>query len=672
MLKKFLLLLLVMYAPYCMSQYSVSKAFYDKVEDTLKPANRENIKLMELLRMIDHNSLFYPEFDREKDSLIEIIKKNTAPLSTDDKIDAYFMLMLYNFNHNHTDTTQTLKYGDSVKMLVQEKEKGHFYQLFIRNAIEAVHDIGANRYGKAIERLNTIIEDADKVEYPEYLANVYSSLSFAYFQTFQFKEAIESYKKTDSVAQLYSTSMFKDHIRTYAKDKEVEAPILKYIDTRDSLVLKEAEETFQKHKNIYQSKTNDWDDMYYLRASYIAYLNKDFEKADSLFSKVNTEALIHNEYLISPYPINIIQALLQVHKGQLEEAYSFTKNEEINNPVENLYKELLIKALYKAYLKKGDIDKADFLHEQEHETAITQNIYKYQGMIANAEKKYNAHSKELKILELENHIQEDRNRNIILYATTTLLILLIIGIGVIRAKESRIKRLIDEEVYNKRIRLLEESLEDVDRKMKDNRKEIGEQIHNEYLGNLLALKYLVTDYRDKATIQKNIDKLNVIIDEVDALYQESRSFSHQLIHGKDENISLNIVEYLDSLQSRFEEVGLLKIHLLLNNEAKEKLTSILSSEQQQTVFHLLKETISNTIKHADAKNLSIAIRFTDTTCALVLENDGVKSIAKKSSKGVGLESLKQRFNKINGNIDFSLNASGFKTEASFPLQNETV
>ena len=119
MLKKFLLFFLFIYAPYCIAQYSVSNAFYNAVDDTLKPANRENIKLMELLRMIDHNSLFYPEFNSEKDSLIEVIKKNTSPLAIEDKIDAYFMLMLYNFNHNHRDSTQTLKYGDSLKMLIQ-------------------------------------------------------------------------------------------------------------------------------------------------------------------------------------------------------------------------------------------------------------------------------------------------------------------------------------------------------------------------------------------------------------------------------------------------------------------------------------------------------------------------------------------------------------------------
>ena len=111
--------------------------------------------------MIDHNSLFYPEFNSEKDSLIEVIKKNTSPLAIEDKIDAYFMLMLYNFNHNHRDSTQTLKYGDSLKMLIQNKQEGHFYQLYTQNAIEAIHHLNANRYGKAIEILNLTIEDAN-------------------------------------------------------------------------------------------------------------------------------------------------------------------------------------------------------------------------------------------------------------------------------------------------------------------------------------------------------------------------------------------------------------------------------------------------------------------------------------------------------------------------------
>ena len=55
----------------------------------------------------------------------------------------------------------------------------------------------------------------------------------------------------------------------------------------------------------------------------------------------------------------------------------------------------------------------------------------------------------------------------------------------------------------------------------------------------------------------------------------------------------------------------------------------------------------------------------------MLENDGIKNTIKKPSKGVGLMSLRQRFQKINGTIDFSLSANGFRTEASFPLQNNS-
>ncbi|WP_456867854.1 sensor histidine kinase [Galbibacter sp. BG1] len=671
MLKKFLLFFLFIYAPYCIAQYSVSNAFYNAVDDTLKPANRENIKLMELLRMIDHNSLFYPEFNSEKDSLIEVIKKNTSPLAIEDKIDAYFMLMLYNFNHNHRDSTQTLKYGDSLKMLIQNKEEGHFYQLYTQNAIEAIHHLNANRYGKAIEILNLTIEDANKIEHPEYLANAYSALSFAYYQTFQFNESLKYYHKTDSIAALYSTKQFREHIKVVAKDKEVEEPILKYIDIKNAEMLTAAEKRLKENKIYYQKNKNDWNYIYFLRAAYIAYLKNDVEKANELFNKIDIERLSNNTYLTSVYPVKTMKALLQVHNGAVDEAYNFYNNTEAYKPVEHLYKELLIEALYKAFLKKGDLEKVEFLHKQTDNNTITQNIYKYQGLVAVAEAEHLTHVKELKILDLENQIQEDKNQDIILYATSTILILLLLGIVIIRAKENQIKRLIDEETYNNRIRLLEESLEEVDRKMKDNRKDIGEQLHNEYLGNLLALKYLVSDYHDKAKIQKNKDKLNVIIEELDMLYQESRNFSHQLIHGKDENVSLNIVDYLDSLQSRFEEVGLLKIHLLLNDDTKDKLLNILNKDQQQVIFQLLKETISNTIKHANTQNLSIAIRFTDSTCAIVLENDGIKNTIKKPSKGVGLMSLRQRFQKINGTIDFSLSANGFRTEASFPLQNNS-
>ncbi|WP_335964972.1 hypothetical protein [Galbibacter sp. PAP.153] len=75
--------------------------------DSIKPVDYTNFDLNELTYVIASTSLILPEFNREKDSLFEVLKKNVTTLKERDRLQSYFILMLYNFNHHYSQFNET-------------------------------------------------------------------------------------------------------------------------------------------------------------------------------------------------------------------------------------------------------------------------------------------------------------------------------------------------------------------------------------------------------------------------------------------------------------------------------------------------------------------------------------------------------------------------------------
>ncbi|MDG3583957.1 hypothetical protein [Galbibacter pacificus] len=189
----------------------------------------------------------------------------------------------------------------------------------------------------------------------------------------------------------------------------------------------------------------------------------------------------------------------------------------------------------------------------------------------------------------------------------------------------------------------------------------------------MAVKYLTPDYKKNATTESSKQRFSSIIEEWDTIYRDSRNFAHSLINGEKEDRHLNIVEYLEGLQHQFDEVGLLHITVTMSTDVKEHNINSFNKEEQRVIYHLIKESISNTIKHANAKNLDIHITIKHNTCYIKLRDDGHKKIKSKftaQSNGIGQQSLTKIFNKIDGNISFTPKRHGYTVVAPFPIRPE--
>lgn len=100
------------------------------------------------------------------------------------------------------------------------------------------------------------------------------------------------------------------------------------------------------------------------------------------------------------------------------------------------------------------------------------------------------------------------------------------------------------------------------------------------------------------------------------------------------------------------------------------------AEVPQQVIHtlrsIIRETISNIIKHSKAKRVTIKISHTDETITLMVEDDGIGITPADEHAGNGLANIKARVTSANGTLVFLNEKNGLQILAEFPVQYEAA
>jgi signal transduction histidine kinase len=83
----------------------------------------------------------------------------------------------------------------------------------------------------------------------------------------------------------------------------------------------------------------------------------------------------------------------------------------------------------------------------------------------------------------------------------------------------------------------------------------------------------------------------------------------------------------------------------------------LASEVEATMIRLVQESLSNVIRHADAKLCRVAIGVDEGHLVIEVEDDG-KGISAESRPGFGLAGMRERAEELGGSLSWSNGASG--------------
>jgi signal transduction histidine kinase len=173
--------------------------------------------------------------------------------------------------------------------------------------------------------------------------------------------------------------------------------------------------------------------------------------------------------------------------------------------------------------------------------------------------------------------------------------------------------------------------------------DIGSKL-NAVLMNIHFLKQQNLENSDRDEISDNTLKA------CRAIIENSRKIAHNLIPPELENIGVHPA--IEAISRDFSRSGV--VNVCYANPVGQHFFDMFTSEQQIHLFRIIQELINNSIRHGQAKEISIKFEETNTLKQMHYKDNGVGVPPRKikESKGIGLKNIFFRAEMINASASF--------------------
>ncbi len=243
------------------------------------------------------------------------------------------------------------------------------------------------------------------------------------------------------------------------------------------------------------------------------------------------------------------------------------------------------------------------------------------------------------LLQKENELKKARLRFTLILAFSAV----ILGFGFFYIRYVTLTR-------RQQVLFSQKLIENID----EERSRISKDLHDDIGQSLSVIKSKINMY-NTGRIQA-IDGLDTELGEV---INQTRSISHHLHPSFLEKIGL--ARSLASLMDKTQESTGIVCSLDLFKDIES-----LSTETKTQIYRIVQECINNTIKHAQATALKVSVSEQDGGFLMQYKDNGIgmKEVA-GAEDGIGIMTIKERGNKLNGKTTFVSNSNGFRLVLKF-------
>lgn len=201
----------------------------------------------------------------------------------------------------------------------------------------------------------------------------------------------------------------------------------------------------------------------------------------------------------------------------------------------------------------------------------------------------------------------------------------------------------------------------------DNRARISQDLHDCVLQSLYLIGlHLETSWRAARCQSPDSERSHLlIVDQINQLIHEVR----RMVHGLNRNTVAenDLAEELRTMQATYEHIGLVQITMNLEPVAIE----VLTKEEEREILHIVREALSNCVRHAHAAHATIAIRKRGEKIQVTVSDDGTGFVTagEPVRRGYGLANMEARARKIGGTLRVrSKPGHGTNITAEFALE----
>jgi two-component system, NarL family, sensor histidine kinase UhpB len=195
------------------------------------------------------------------------------------------------------------------------------------------------------------------------------------------------------------------------------------------------------------------------------------------------------------------------------------------------------------------------------------------------------------------------------------------------------------------------------------RMEIGKELHDN-VNQILATAKIMID------TAKNFPEMHdlCLSKSQEAILEaitELRSLSHSMMPPPFENNEFENI--LSDLAHNLNLTGKIRVELFL--PASDELQKI-SNKVKLCLYRMIQEQVSNILKYAKAKNVTITIDASEILCSLSIRDDGIGFNPDKKTKGIGLKNIESRCSLFDGSMDLITSpGEGCQLKIQLPLSN---
>jgi signal transduction histidine kinase len=405
---------------------------------------------------------------------------------------------------------------------------------------------------------------------------------------------------------------------------------------------------------------------YYLRLGLYLDELKEFDNAETAYKK----ALSRAEELNDVYNIMFTYVSLGEHfvtTKNPKRAINYLKKFEklyIKNPTPDMgiraYKNFAeaerISGNYKnsnKYLDKY-IKISDSLNSEKNKTSI-----------ANAETKYQSEKKDKEIAEQklvladkELAITESKSKTRLMsILIVSLLLASILLWFLFQQRQKRIQQQLVTIQREQEVRTLESLMEGEEKE----RFRIAKELHDGVNGDLSAIKFKLS-----SLLEMNNTVIKEAVTMIDNSCEQVRAISHNLVPPSLKNFSLleAVEEYCQSMNSIHKpEVHFQQVGDIIR----------LDKKQEANLFRIVQELVTNSIKHAEAKEINVQLSHLENTLQLTVEDDGQGFDPKTAiSDGIGMQNVQSRVDYLNATMEFLSNEKGTSYTIAMDTKNQEL
>lgn len=522
-----------------------------------------------------------------------------------------------------------------------KENTGHLY-----NNIAGDH-FKLGDYEKAIEHFTNAARVFEPMNHP-FLSVVYSGFAEVYEKNHDSSKAIEFDMKAIAIAEesksdrLLAVRLLNYAMRRINRNEFLQA----------SEVLTRVEPIVIKLEN-----TSYLEQFYYSKA-YLGWHTADFTKAVSNYKNALVYAT-RNEDVYQK--TNVIEALSDclMDANRMKEAglyldtlLTLSIKHNLKGARRNAYSNFA-----KWHEKKGNYKEANiYLHKT---SLISDSLFSEESnaKIASLEVRYNVEKKEQEINNLKGEariqaltIRQKNTINYVLIASAVILFVIALLFYRNHKQKQRIQRQrISELETEKQLTATEAVLKGEEQE----RTRLAKDLHDGLGGMLSGIKYSFSTMKGNLIMTaENHLAFERSMDMLDSSIREMRRVAHNMMpevlvkFGLDTALNdyCNGINQSGALQVNYQSIGLADLKL-------DQTIAI-------TIYRIVQELITNTMKHAAAKTAIVQVTKTDDQLAVTVEDDGqgFDTMILKQSEGIGWLNIKHRVDFLKGKLDVDAEA----------------